>query len=167
MKLTATHSDPQAVAPAHAALTKLGFSNIRIDFDSARAALRPAPSDDKFDTIVCPGGKQGVEKWFYGKNKWRWVRVDRRKVDSIKYLAIYETVLDAENNHAPGGRGEVLAYAPVQDYEVAPSGKYCFTLGDIEPLAVPAGGNYHLQNFHYTKLDDLRKAATLEELFSR
>jgi hypothetical protein len=64
----------------------------------------------------------------------------------------------------------VVGYAPVLDYKPARSGpeerKYCFTLGDIEPLAIPAG-NLYLWRFRYTKLEDLRKAATLEELFSQ
>jgi hypothetical protein len=109
-----------------------------------------------------------VDEVFYGENQWRWVRVDPRKVDGVKYLAIYETVLDAENNNAPGGRGEVIAYAPVLDYEIATNGheegKYCFTLGKIEPLAIPAG-DLLLRNLRYTKLEDLLKAATLADLF--
>jgi len=95
MKLTATHNDPQVSGEAIAALTALGFSNIRIEVDgAAKASIQPLRNEEKYDTIVCPGGKQGVEACFFGENKWRWVRADRRKVDSIKYVAIYETVLD-------------------------------------------------------------------------
>jgi hypothetical protein len=59
------------------------------------------------------GGRQGVADCFFGENKWRWIRPDQRKLSGIKYVAIYETKLDAENNNAPGGRGAVIAYAPV------------------------------------------------------
>lgn len=177
IKLTAIHNDlqaaAQAVAPAIEALTGLGFSNIKIDVvTGARATPRTLLRDDKFDTIVCPGGKQGVDDCFYGENQWRWVRVDPRKVDGIKHVAIYETVLDAENNNAPGGRGEVIAVAPVLEYHVAATGpeegKYCFILGEIETLTRPIpAGDLHLRNLRYTKLEDLRNAATLDELFSR
>src|SRR6516164_7704923 len=62
MKLTATHNDPQVSGEAIAALTALGFSNIRIEVDgAAKASIQPLRNEEKYDTIVCPGGKQGVE----------------------------------------------------------------------------------------------------------
>jgi len=177
MKLTATHNDPQVSGEAIAALTALGFSNIRIEVDgAAKASIQPLRNEEKYDTIVCPGGKQGVEACFFGENKWRWVRADRRKVDSIKYVAIYETVLDAENNNATGGRGAVIAYASVleallhdSDSEAgnhAAEGKYCFVLGEIVRLGrpIPANG-LSLRNLRYTKLEDLLTTSSLAELF--
>jgi hypothetical protein len=89
-----------------------------------------------------------VADCFFRDNKWQWVRVEPRKVDAIRYVALYETVLDGENNNAPGGRGEVVGYAPVLGYEVATSGeeegKYSFTLGEIQPLAIRAGDLYYI-----------------------
>jgi hypothetical protein len=91
-------------------------------------------------------------------------------LEGVQYVALYETVLDGENNNAPGGRGQVVGYAPVLGYEEATSGpeegKYCFTLGDIVPLAIPPG-DLHLRNLRYTKLEDLLKTATLADLFKR
>jgi hypothetical protein len=177
-------NDPQVSGEAIAALTALGFSNIRIEVPgAARAsfeALRLDHNEEKFDTIVCPGGKEGVEDCFFGKNKWRWVRVDPRKLDSVKYVAIYETVLDAENNNATGGRGEVIAYAPVLGYHKygedgdedggnrAAEDKYCFDLGEIVRLERPISSDgLSLRNLRYTRLEDLLKALSLAELFKR
>jgi hypothetical protein len=183
MKLTATHNDPQVSGEAIAALMELGFSNIRIDVDAGAAktsfqGLRVDRNEEKFDTIVCPGGKEGVEACFFGLNKWRWVRVDPDKVDGVKYVAIYETKLDGENNNATGGQAAVLAYAPVLNYheysdddggDERMDGKYCFDLGEIVRLErpIPAGGRLALQNFRYTRLEDLLKAPSMIELFKR
>jgi hypothetical protein len=174
MKLTATYNGPLAavrVGEAVEALTGLGFSDVRITGGDRAAPCHNLSDDeveDKFDTIVCPGGANGVLKRFFEKKEWRWVKMSPRKVDSIKYLAIYETLLDAENSNARGGRGQVVGYAPVRNYKVGSEGKYWFKLGDIEPLAIPSGNSTH-RNIRYTKCEDLlhtaRHGMTLEDLF--
>jgi hypothetical protein len=178
-RLSAVYNGPNAgtrAGEAVKALTDLGFSDVRI---SGATNAAPGPDlgeefeddldpDDKFDTIVCPGGANGVRERFVAKRQWRWVRIAAHKVKSVKYVAVYETVLDAENNNAPGGRGRVVGYAPVVKSKLGSNGKYWFFLGDITGLAIPLG-NSTLRNIRYLKLEALldaeREGVTLEEAF--
>lgn len=177
MRLTAVYNGPNAATRAGEAvkaLTELEFTDVRIT--GAVSVPRPdlsedfhnsADVNDEFDTIVCPGGAKGVRERFTSKKEWRWVRIAEGKVDSVKYVAIYETKLDAENNNAPSGRGRVVGYAPVLRFE-RHNGKYWFFLGDITPLTIPLG-NATLRNIRYLRLETLlnaeRNGGTLEDAF--
>ena len=87
----------------------------------------------------------------------------------VKYVALYETVLDAEKHNARGGRGLVVGYGlvdglPYRETHGHYAGKYEFSLKEIRRLATPRG-NLLLRNIRCTKLLNLLNAVTLKELF--
>ncbi len=45
----------------------------------------------EYDTLVCPAHKDGFEKEFLGKNRWYAIRLSKRVIPRLKYLAIYLT----------------------------------------------------------------------------
>ena len=169
MRITAHHSDPQVAGPAIIALSELGFTGIRVDADDAQ---KPRPviemESPNFDTIIVPAGKSGVDGCFYGENHWRWVNVHKNLINSVKYVAIYETKLDAKEQHARGGRGLLIAYAPVLGYTRRVDNKVDFEFGEIVTLDEPIrSGGLMLRNLRYCKLEKLLKAKTLADLFRK
>lgn len=45
----------------------------------------------EYDTIVCPAHREGFEEEFLGRNRWYAIRVSRKVIPRLKYIAIYIT----------------------------------------------------------------------------
>jgi len=45
----------------------------------------------EYDTLVCPAHKDGFIKEFLGKNRWYAIRLSKRAIPRLKYIAIYLT----------------------------------------------------------------------------
>jgi hypothetical protein len=53
----------------------------------------------EYDTIVCPAHQDGFEKEFLARNRWYAIRISRRVIPRLKYIAIYVTKPICEITH--------------------------------------------------------------------
>lgn len=56
-----------------------------------QSGLWPAPREQEevFDTVVLPAGEEGFREVFLGERRWYYVRLDKKKLANIRYLALY------------------------------------------------------------------------------
>lgn len=45
--------------------------------------------EDVYDTIVVPAQQDGFEKVFLGENQWYYIRIDKKRLKKIKWIAVY------------------------------------------------------------------------------
>lgn len=51
--------------------------------------LNESPKEEVYDTIVVPGQFEGFEEVFLKEKQWYYVKMDKKRVDKIKWIAIY------------------------------------------------------------------------------
>ncbi len=123
-------------------------------------------ADDDFDTVIFPA--QDCDEYrnaFFNECKWYYIRIDKRKIQKIKYIAIYVGAPTSAITH----------YA-----KVAPNGfefieseqKYCIHLDGAPiqlPAQIPLGSASPLtaRSQKYTTIQTLFTAAEYKELYRK
>ena len=63
----------------------------------------------EFDTLVVPAHPKGFEEVYLEKRMWPNVKVDRKKIEQLQYLAVYQTrPISAITHFATVGKFELL-----------------------------------------------------------
>lgn len=128
--------------------------------DSYQYAPRKKVNAD-FDTIICPAQKEGFENAFLNKKAWWAIRINDKKIDSIKYIAMYQVAPVSAITHY----GEVDRIAPYQDTK-----KYIVYLkGDPialdSPILLGEEVNLSPQGPRYSTLAKIQDAKRFKEVF--
>ena len=115
------------------------------------------------DTIICPAKEDGFKEAFLGQKAWWAVKLSPVRIPDIKYIAIYQSAPISKITYY----GEVERIEPYKD-----TGKYKIYLkGDTIKLKNPVklGKNRNLcpQGIKYSKLEEILKAKTLDDIFSK
>ncbi|MBN2347050.1 MAG: hypothetical protein JXO51_11750, partial [Candidatus Aminicenantes bacterium] len=112
----------------------------------------------EFDTIVCPAHPDGFEKEFLRKNCWWAIRLSKRIIPHLKYIAIYVTSPGHQITHY----GRIASIRPYRD-----SGKYIVKLRGkakaIGPIAHSPG--ITMQGSRLCFKEKLKNSRTIAEAF--
>jgi hypothetical protein len=112
----------------------------------------------EFDTIVCPAHPDGFEREFLGRNCWWAIRLSRRIISHLKYIAIYVTAPVHQITHY----GRIASIRPYRD-----SGKYIVKLKGkakaIGPIVHSPGIN--MQGSRLCLIERLKNSRTIAEAF--
>jgi len=128
---------------------------------TAVTASTPGASDDEIDTIVVPAKKDGFQRVFMGENAWWAVRISGGKIPHIRFIAVYQSQPISAITH----------WAPVETIEpYGDTGKYRLTFSERAKALerpVPFGNakSGSMQGVRYTRMKDLKTAASLGDLF--
>lgn len=115
----------------------------------------------EWDTLLCAAQEDGFKRVFLMEHAWYAVRINRKAIPFIKYLAMYQVAPVSKITYY----GEVERIEPFED-----TGKYkIFLKGNPIELENPVGLgiNPHLkpQGPRYTTLTKILKAKTLDDVF--
>lgn len=142
------------------------FESVDIEIDNkiVEKELQEDVTNRKhWDTLVCSAKEDGFKNAFLDQKAWWAVRIHPSRLPKIKYLAMYQIAPISKITHY----GEVAKVEPYED-----SGKYKIYLKK-EPVElkshVSLGNNSNLkpQGPKYALLQDILKAKTLEDIFSK
>lgn len=142
------------------------FESVNAELESVLVEIEAIEStkDGKpWDTMVCSAKEGGFKSAFLDQKAWWAVRIHPSRLPKIKYLAMYQVAPISKITHY----GEVAKVEPYED-----SGKYKIYLKK-EPVElksyVSLGNNSNLkpQGPKYALLQDILKAKTLEDIFSK
>lgn len=113
-----------------------------------------------FDTIICPSWPNGLET-FIGESKWYYIRLDKKKISKIKYIALYLGYPIQQITH----------YAKIEKLEEVPiknKKKYIAHLSDIieldKPIILGETLAVATRSIKYTTLEKLLKAKVYADL---
>jgi len=111
----------------------------------------------EYDTIICPGHPEGFEREFLGNNRWYAIRLSKKVIANLKYIAIYVTSPEHRITHY----GRIASINLYQD-----SGKYMVNLRGrakaIGPIVHAPGVS--MQGSRLTLMEKLKNARTLAEV---
>jgi len=115
------------------------------------------------DTIVCPAKEDGFKEAFLGQKAWWAVKLSPERIPDIKYIAMYQSAPISKITYY----GDVDKIEPYKN-----TGKYKIYLkGDPIKLKSPVklGKNRRLspQGPKYSKLEEILKAKSLDDIFGR
>ncbi|WP_157454442.1 hypothetical protein [Carnobacterium maltaromaticum] len=124
-------------------------------------------TDTEKDTILVPASKENFNKLFLNQNKWESISIGYKNIPNIKYIAAYITKSDNEEGQYISHYAKVKRIVP----SIEIPGKYSVEFEESSrelPNIIKLGNNPNLaiQSMRYTSLDDLKKAKTLQDLFS-
>ncbi len=114
-----------------------------------------------WDTIVCAAKEGGFKSAFLEQHAWWAVSINKNRLDSIKYLAIYQVAPISAITHY----GEVERIEP---YEGGTKYKLYLKAAPTElkqPVELGDNSNLKPQGPRYIKLDDLTNSKNLDELW--
>jgi hypothetical protein len=110
----------------------------------------------EYDTIVCPAHPEGFQEEFLGKNRWYAIRLSKKVIPNLKYIAIYVT----SPHHKITHYGRIASIKPYQG-----SGKYMVKLRGrakaIGPIVHSPG--ISMQGSRLTLMEKLKNARTMAE----
>lgn len=110
----------------------------------------------EYDTIVCPGHPEGFKREFLGNNRWYAIRLSKKVIANLKYIAIYVTSPEHRITHY----GRIATIKPYQG-----SGKYMVKLHGrakaIGPIVHSPGVS--MQGSRLTLMGKLKNARTLAD----
>lgn len=108
----------------------------------------------RFDTIVCPAHQDSFEKVFLGEHCWYAIRISKKVIPRLKYIAMYVTGRVRKVSHY----GRIRSIRPWKN-----SGKYVVNLKgaprEIGPVRWVPG--VVIQSPRFAAFSRLRKASTL------
>jgi hypothetical protein len=112
----------------------------------------------EYDTIVCPAHLKGFEEEFIGKNRWYAIRISKKVIPNLKYIAIYITAPVHQITHY----SRIKSILPYKDSE-----KYMISLSR---KAMPIGPIDHapgitMQAPRLALMEKLRVARSLDDVF--
>lgn len=110
----------------------------------------------EYDTIVCPSHLDGFEKVFLGKNCWYAIRISKKVIPRLKYIAVYVTSPINQISHY----GRIRSIKPWRD-----SGKYIVWLsGKAKRIGpIEASTKVHLQAPRFALMARLQRARSLAD----
>ena len=110
----------------------------------------------EYDTIVCPAHVDGFEEEFLGKNRWYAIRISKKVIPRLKYIALYVTSPVNQISHY----GRIRAIKPWRD-----SGKYIvFLKGNAKRIGpIEFSSKVHLQAPRFALMARLQRARTLAD----
>lgn len=136
----------------------------RRDRDVERGARRrhtqevPPAREREFDTIVCPAHEDGFRETFLGERCWYAIRISKKVIPRLKFIAIYVTGKVRHVSHY----GRVKSIEPYRR-----SGKYIVCLDgkpkEIGPI--PWRKGVVIQSCRLTLMSKLKSASTLAGAF--
>ena len=129
------------------------------DFEINHKVIKP--TELEYDTIVCPSNITGLTD-FIKNNKWQYVRLNEKKINKIKYIALYVGQPLSKITH----------YGKVKEIKVAEnlsSKKYIILLEDkpIElqnPIELGNTSPIATRSIKYTTLNKLKTAKEYKDL---
>jgi len=110
----------------------------------------------EYDTLVCPAHPDGFEEEFLGRNRWYAIRISRKVMPHLKYIAIYVTAPICQITHY----GRIRAIKPWRD-----SGKQIVYLRDKPKRIGPIGfsSKVNMQASRLALMARLKRARTLAD----
>jgi hypothetical protein len=125
--------------------------------------IQTQSSEEKpaWDTLVCAAKESSFKSAFLGEHAWWKVNINKKRLEHIKYIAIYQVAPVSAITHY----GEVKR---IEFYEGGPKYKLYLKAAPVElKQHIKLGENSKLwvQKPRYTKLDDLLESKTLDELW--
>lgn len=122
----------------------------------------PRRQEEPFDTVVLPAAEDGFREVFLGERRWYYVKLDKKKIDRIRYLALYvkspvAAVTHygkvAENGfHLDTDKGKYLIQLAGEPIKL----EHSVGLGDTVPMAT--------RSPKYTTLEKLKAAQYYNQL---
>jgi hypothetical protein len=117
-------------------------------------------SIDELNTIVVPAHPKGFGEVFVKEHRWPNVKIDRRRIESIKYIAVYQT----------GPVSAITHYAEIASFKsLKQTGRFdLFLKGEpiaIGPIPFTAEDVCAVQGPRYTKLHLILSARHLRRAF--
>jgi len=113
------------------------------------------------DTIICAAKREGFEQEFLGKQRWYAIRLNRKRIPFIKYIAMYQVHPISAITHY----GEVDSIKPYKD-----TGKYMVKLKGpakkIGPIPLKKGASdktFPPQAPRFTSFDQLRTSESMKD----
>jgi hypothetical protein len=112
------------------------------------------------DTVVVAAHQDGFNEVFLGADCWHAIRIAAKRLEEIRYIAVYQTApVAAITHYAEVSRIE--PYGAERKYRVVFSGK----AKPIGPIAFARGPKSRVGLF-YTTFDKLKSADSLEDLMN-
>ncbi len=110
----------------------------------------------EYDTIVCPAHRDGFEKEFLGRNRWYAIRVSKKVIPRLKYIAIYISRPTCQITHY----GRIRAIKPWRD-----TGKQVVLLKEKPKRIGPIGSSskIRMQSSRLALMARLKRAQTLAD----
>jgi hypothetical protein len=110
----------------------------------------------EYDTIVCPAHQAGFEKEFLGRKRWYAIRISKKVIPRLKYIAIYLTRPTCQITHY----GRIRSIKPWRD-----SGKQIVLLKDKPKRIGPIGFSpkVNMQASRLALMARLKRARTLAD----
>ncbi|MSV33925.1 MAG: hypothetical protein EXS76_04325 [Nitrosarchaeum sp.] len=131
------------------------------NFDAKKSKKKKIGKVD-FDTIVCPAHDWGIQDVFLKEKRWYAVTMQKKNINKIKFLALYEI------------RWKSIRYvAKIKRIEPFENTRKFQIIIEGEPIKIKSirrSKNYpHLapQNKVYTKFEYFKNATFLEDIFLR
>lgn len=123
----------------------------RISRDSAVRRRR-----GEYDTIVCPAHQAGFEEEFLGKNRWYAIRISKKVIPRLKYIALYVTSPIGEITHY----GRIHSIKPWKDTK-----KYIVKLdGNAKRIGpIVHSPKISMQAPRFALMERLKRARTLAD----
>ncbi len=115
----------------------------------------------EIDTIVVPAREDGFKETFLGENCWYSIRIHSSMIQKIKYIAAYQVAPISAITH-------IASVDRIEQWK--DSGKYILYFAKpakrIRPIRlVPNGDVKPLYSPRYAKLENVKKARTLDDVF--
>ena len=116
--------------------------------------------EENFDLVIFPAREEGFQDVFLGEREWRYVRIDKNKINKIKYIAIYRSAPISGITHY----AKVKSFEYNEEYKkysIILEGKpirleKIIKLEGLDPNAMRSG--------RYVELSELKNAKNLKEL---
>jgi hypothetical protein len=112
------------------------------------------------DTIVIPAHPQGFNDVFVAENRWPNLKIDQKKLQQVRYIAVYQTKPVSAITH----------YAEIESFEsLARQGRYDVRLRGkpvcVGPIPFTDADTCAIQGPRYTSLSLILKARRLDHAF--
>jgi len=137
---------------------------VKLDYLRRKAKKKLAKPKNKKDikknTIICPAREDGFQETFIGENCWYYIRLSKKRIDDIRFIAIYRTRPTSAITH----------YAVVEKIEPhKKSGKYIVYFKGKprklrQPITVDEALPRHIQGPILTSWKKFRAAKTINDL---
>jgi hypothetical protein len=110
----------------------------------------------EYDTIVCPAHRDGFEKEFMGRNRWYSIRISKKVIPRLRYIALYVTSPINQITHY----GRIRTIKPWRD-----SGKYVVLLrGKAKRIGpIDFSPKINIQSSRLALMARLQRARTLAD----
>lgn len=114
----------------------------------------------EFDSIVVPARLTGFNEVYLGENRWPNLKVDRRRLAYLKYIAFYQTTPVSAITHY-SAIGELSSLDSVGRYDVT----FLGSPNEIVPVRFTASDICAVQSPRYTTLERILNAQSLSHAF--